>query len=94
MKRTAVFRVIISLLITLTLLTAPFSGTPIVSADHTPNPTNVTIVGNLQSELGCPGDWQPECVLTQLVDDANDDVWQGMWTVPAGSWEYKAASKQ
>lgn len=23
----------------------------------------VTLVGSLQSELGCPGDWQPEGVL-------------------------------
>ena len=24
-------------------------------------PRVVTLVGSLQSELGCPGDWQPEC---------------------------------
>ena len=60
-------------------------------ADHTANPANVTIAGSLQSELGCPGDWQPECATTHLAYDSGDDVWQGTWTVPAGSFEYKAA---
>jgi len=54
-------------------------------------PTAVTIVGSLQSELGCPGDWQPDCAATHLTYDAVDLTWQGSWTVPAGSWEYKAA---
>lgn len=52
--------------------------------------TSVTIAGNLQSELGCPGDWQPECAATHLAFDAADDVWQGVFSVPAGNWEYKA----
>ena len=60
-------------------------------ASHTPAPASVTIAGSLQSELGCPGDWQPECATTHLAFDANDGVWQGSWSVPSGSWEYKAA---
>ena len=36
-------------------------------ADHTPMPSSVTLVGSLQSELGCPGDWQPECADTHLT---------------------------
>ena len=36
-------------------------------ADHTPLPTQVTLVGSLQSELGCPGDWQPECLDDRAV---------------------------
>jgi len=60
-------------------------------ADHTPDPTSVTVAGSLQSELGCPGDWQPECAATHLGYEASDDVWQGVFNyVPAGSWEYKA----
>jgi glycosidase/fibronectin type 3 domain-containing protein len=54
------------------------------------NPTSVTIAGSLQSELGCPGDWQPDCANTHLTYDVGDDVWQGTFTVPAGNWEYKA----
>ncbi|MEA3510818.1 MAG: hypothetical protein U9R51_05225, partial [Actinomycetota bacterium] len=60
-------------------------------ADHTADPTSVTIVGSLQDELGCAGDWQPDCDLTHLVYDADDDVWQSTFTVPAGDFEYKAA---
>ena len=54
-------------------------------------PPSVTIAGSLQSELGCPGDWQPDCAATHLADDAVDDVWQGTFSLPAGSYEYKAA---
>jgi len=59
-------------------------------ADHTPAPASVAIAGSLQSELGCPGDWQPECAATDLGYDAEDDIWQAVFNVPAGSWEYKA----
>ena len=45
----------------------------------------------MQSELGCAGDWDPACAVTHLAFDAGDDIWQGTWTVPAGSYEYKAA---
>jgi pullulanase-type alpha-1,6-glucosidase len=60
------------------------------SGSHTPPPSSVTLAGSLQSELGCPEDWQPECALTHLSYDASDDVWQGTFDLPAGSWEYKA----
>ena len=53
-------------------------------------PSSVTIAGSLQSELGCSADWQADCAATHLTNDTNDDVWQGTWTVPAGSYEYKA----
>jgi glycosidase len=59
-------------------------------ASHTPTPTAVTVAGSLQSELGCPGDWLPDCAATHLAFDAADQVWQGTFAVPAGSWEYKA----
>ena len=54
-------------------------------------PTSVTIAGSLQSELGCSGDWQPECAATFLGFDADDGVWQATFPVPTGNWEYKAA---
>jgi hypothetical protein len=57
----------------------------------TPNPTSVTVAGSLQSELGCPGDWQPGCANSHLTYDAVDDVWQGTFTLPLGSYDYKAA---
>jgi glucoamylase len=64
-----------------------FPGT----ASPTPNPTSVTIAGSLQSELGCAGDWDPACATTHLSYDSSDDVWQGTFALPAGSYEYKAA---
>jgi pullulanase-type alpha-1,6-glucosidase len=60
-------------------------------AADTPPPGSVTIAGSLQSELGCPSDWQPDCASTHLTFDASDTVWQGTFTIPAGGWEYKAA---
>jgi glycosidase len=57
----------------------------------TPNPSSATLVGDLQSEVGCPGDWDPACAATHLTYDASDDVWQGTWTLPAGSYNYKVA---
>src|SRR5712664_7666 len=56
-----------------------------------PQPASVTIAGSLQSKLGCAGDWDPACAATHLAFDATDTVWQGTFSVPAGSWEYKAA---
>ncbi|MGZ4281361.1 MAG: pullulanase X25 domain-containing protein, partial [Gaiellaceae bacterium] len=64
---------------------------PAATALSTPNPTAVTIAGSLQSEAGCPGDWDPACAVTHLAYDANDDVWQGTFSLPAGAYEYKAA---
>ena len=80
---------LVSGIILLTLVSL-FGGFSVV-ADHTPNPTGVAVVGSLQSELGCPGDWQPECAATELIYDAGDDAWQAVFPVPAGNWEYKAA---
>jgi pullulanase-type alpha-1,6-glucosidase len=54
-------------------------------------PASVTIAGNLQDELGCPGDWQPDCAVTHLGFDADDQVWQGTFSIPAGNFEYKGA---
>jgi glycosidase len=60
-------------------------------ANHTSNPSSVTVAGSLQSEIGCGGDWDPACAASHLTYDANDDVWQGTWTLPADNFEYKAA---
>ncbi len=66
----------------------PAAGPIPVSAS--PAPGSVTIAGDMQSEVGCGGDWDPACAATHLTFDAADDVWQGTWTIPAGSWAYKA----
>jgi hypothetical protein len=51
-------------------------------------PTSVTIAGDLQSEMGCPGDWQPDCADTQLAEEGYG-VWRQEYAVPAGDWQYK-----
>src|SRR5688500_6322386 len=85
------FTAMLSSFTVLGLLMALLPAVPnTVRADHTPDPTSVTIAGSLQSELGCSGDWQPDCAATHLTYDTADDVWQRTWTVPAGNWEYKA----
>lgn len=58
---------------------------PVVQPDY------VSVPGNLNSELGCPGDWQPDCAQAQLTRNPNDDIWRLTATVPAGDYEYKAA---
>jgi pullulanase len=63
----------------------------ISDAPGVPQPDGVTIAGSLQSELGCSADWQPDCASTALGFDAEDRVWQGIFTLPAGNYEYKAA---
>ncbi len=54
-------------------------------------PQSVTVAGDLQSELGCPGDWQPDCAATRLTLDPDDAIWKGTVTLPAGSYAYKVA---
>ena len=52
--------------------------------------SSVTLVGDLQSELGCSGDWQPDCAATAL-SPAGDGTWSAEFQVPAGTWQYKVA---
>ncbi len=51
----------------------------------------VALVGSLQSELGCPGDWQPDCAVTELLPTGSAGRYAAEFLVPAGSWEYKVA---
>jgi hypothetical protein len=76
------------------LLVAALASAALVllpSATATPDPASVTIAGSLQSEVSCPGDWDPACAATHLAYDAADDVWQGTFSLPVGDYEYKAA---
>ena len=53
--------------------------------------TSVALVGDLQSELGCPGDWQPDCAATELQPTGTAGVFSADFEVPAGPWQYKLA---
>ncbi|HEY3436386.1 MAG TPA: alpha-amylase family glycosyl hydrolase, partial [Actinotalea sp.] len=53
--------------------------------------TSVALVGDLQSELGCPGDWQPDCATTELAPTGTAGQFAADFTIPAGTWQYKVA---
>lgn len=59
---------------------------PAAAADRT-----FALVGSLQSELGCPGDWQPDCAATELTATDTEGLFAAEFEVPAGTWEYKVA---
>jgi pullulanase-type alpha-1,6-glucosidase len=55
-------------------------------------PDFVSVPGDLNSEMGCGGDWDPACSQAQLTLDANDQIWKGTYnTLPAGNYQYKVA---
>ncbi|KAF2412863.1 alpha-1,6-glucosidase [Microbacterium sp. B35-04] len=49
------------------------------------------LAGSLQSELGCPDDWQPACAATELAPTETANIYATEFEVPAGSYEYKVA---
>ena len=56
------------------------------------NSTIVTAPGSYQSEIGCSGDWQPECLQSWLEDPDANGVYTFTTTgLPAGNYEVKAA---
>ncbi|MFU8832465.1 MAG: pullulanase-type alpha-1,6-glucosidase, partial [Wenzhouxiangella sp.] len=69
------------------ILSISVDGTPDAEP---PEPERVVIAGSFQTELGCAYDWKPDCDETDLVFDEEDRVWQRVFELPAGNWEYKA----
>ncbi|MGB7340016.1 MAG: pullulanase-type alpha-1,6-glucosidase [Phototrophicaceae bacterium] len=55
------------------------------------NPELVVVPGSFQSELGCSDDWQPDCESTALTFNEDSGLWEGTFSIPAGSYEYKVA---
>lgn len=54
-------------------------------------PAAVSVPGSHNSEMGCAGDWQPDCAEAQIALDADDQVWKRTVSLPAGDYAYKAA---
>ena len=88
-RKLAFSRFFISCISLITLISGVLAPMPVL-ASQAAAASSVTIAGSLQQELGCSGDWQPDCAATHLAYDGGDDVWQGTFSVPAGNWEYKA----
>jgi len=89
---------ITNLFLIFAILLASFSSlsaSPVEAQDATPDIVNIP--GTHQDELGCPGEWQPDCENTLLTYDMEDDVWQGTYEIqPANDGDkkgprYKAA---
>ncbi len=55
--------------------------------------TIYTAPGSFQSELGCPGDWDPACMRSWLQDPDGDGVYTfSTDRIPAGNYAFKVAA--
>ncbi|GIE26786.1 pullulanase X25 domain-containing protein [Winogradskya humida] len=86
MRRQRTLRAAATAATALTLGIAGIAYTEHAAADT----TSVTIAGDLQSEIGCAGDWATDCSASNL-SRRTDGMWSRTVTVPAGTWAYKAA---
>ena len=66
------------------------STTHLTDVSFEPLPTWVTLAGSFQSELGCAGDWQPECA-TSFMTLGPDGLWYATYVLPMGGYEFKIA---
>lgn len=80
-----------NLTLSVTLLLAVFNPARLARAQAASGPDLVVVPGTIQSKAGCSGDWQPDCENTALVYNADKDVWEGTFDLPAGAYEYKVA---
>jgi alpha-amylase len=73
--------------------TPAVTSAPVTVTTAAPQPArdSVTVAGDLQSEIGCPGDWDPACAASHLAFDRTDGQWHGTFTLPAGSYQWKVA---
>lgn len=72
----------------------PSAAVEVTVSAPEPSVDSVTVAGSLQSELGCPEDWQPGCAQTHLAFDAADGLWHGTFAFDDGedgTYEWKVA---
>jgi pullulanase-type alpha-1,6-glucosidase len=72
-------------------LVATSATLPAAATPAEPDARTVTLVGSLQSENGCGGDWDPACEATRLTQVDDTTTYAGEFVLPAGSSEYKVA---
>jgi pullulanase-type alpha-1,6-glucosidase len=85
--RTTTSALAVAALVAVGLVASPGTTAPASAAE----PRTFALVGSLQDELGCPGDWQPECTATELAPTTTDGRYAIDVTLPAGSYEFKVA---
>ena len=89
---TVILRVIFRITFLVLLLSTVNGATrtpPLLYAASTSD--TVTLVGDLQDQVGCAEEWDPACANSQLPIDASDSVFQEAFDLPAGDYEYKVA---
>jgi len=60
------------------------------AADHTDLPGRVSLMGTLQSEIGCAEDWDEECTKADLAPvEGSPAVFEAVVELPKGTYEYK-----
>ncbi len=72
-------------------LTVLLSGAVALTTATAVTDRQVTLVGDLQSELGCGDNWDPACAATVLPNTGAEDLYAATFTVPPGAWEFKVA---
>ncbi|WNB92369.1 alpha-amylase family glycosyl hydrolase [Bacillus sp. NEB1478] len=81
----------VSWLLLFTMILQTFASTILFHpAKTTAAERTVTLVGDLQSELGASGDWNPADTATKMERQANGK-YKLKGTLPAGNYEYKIA---
>ncbi|MDT4962575.1 MAG: hypothetical protein QOF87_2222 [Pseudonocardiales bacterium] len=69
------------------LITAAALSAPPALAAGPPSRV-ITLAGSLQSDLGCPADWQPSCGQSELAR-TGPTSYAARFDLPAGSYEFK-----
>ena len=88
MSRRPARRLLVPLLVAGVVVSLTAVAVP-ASADHTPLPDRVTLMGSLMSELGCDSDWSDTCTATDLQATGDGQIWEFVGALPAGSYEFK-----
>ena len=92
-----VFGLLVSLLSPLMTTVAPAGAAPAEQRQGgnpppLPAPSRVNVAGSFQAALGCPGDYDKTCQLTDLNDDDQDGIWTGFFAIPAGSYTFRVVA--
>lgn len=82
------FRKLVANLLSLLLVLQLF--VPITTVVASTDPI-ITLVGNVQTELGADSDWDPADVNTQMVLIPDTNYYYLLGEIPAGDYEYKVA---
>ncbi len=73
------------------VVTSAAAPTDVEVGDPVEQPGAVAVAGTHNSEMGCAADWEPWCDQAQLALDDQDKIWKKEFTLPAGTYGYKAA---